>query len=315
MTPLLEFDAVSKSYRSRRGRGAGRNEVTAVRRVSLAVARGEILALVGESGAGKSTMGRLALGLERPDDGTVRLEGTDLTTLSARERRVTRQRTHLVLQDPYQALHPAMRIRELVAEPLAIAGVPRRQRQDRVERALEEVSLLPAGALLDRYAHELSGGQRQRVAFARALVGGPELVVADEPVSMLDVSLQADILDLIFELRRRHAITFVFVTHDLAVARHVADRIGVMSQGRLLELGSADEVVDRAEHPYTRALLAAVEELAPPPTVVGHLPPGGHPCDLHGSCDGRDPRCIEAEPVLVTAGTTHRYARHIATDT
>jgi oligopeptide/dipeptide ABC transporter ATP-binding protein len=309
-SPVLELRGVSRTYRSHHGLRSV-EATRAVRELDLTVGRGEIVALVGESGAGKSTAGRLALGLERPDRGQVLLDGVDLSTLGRRERLAVRRRTHLILQDPYHSLHPSMSVLDLVAEPLAIARTPRRDRAPRVLAALEEVALTPADRFLRRYPHELSGGQRQRVAFARALASEPELVVADEPVSMLDVALQVGILDLIRDLGRRHGITFVFVTHDLAVARHLADRIGVMYRGRLVELGPADDVVDGACHPYTRALLAAVEQLAPPPMPVDGLPPGGQPCQRHGRCDPSSQRCRDERPTLLEIGPGHLCATHV----
>ena len=309
---VVELRNVSKTFRPGQGLFSGREETHALRDLSFSVGQQEVFALVGESGAGKSTAGRMALGLEQPDEGQVLFEGTDLTVLSPRQRRVLRRRTHFVLQDPYQSLHPAMTIGKLVAEPLAIAGLPRQERRSRVAEALEEVRLTPPAEFLDRYPHELSGGQRQRVAFARALVGEPRLIVADEPVSMLDVSLQAGILELVTRLSTRHSV--IFVTHDLAVARHVADRIGVMYQGRLVELGTSGDVVDDPLHPYSAALLAAAEELAPPPPALGPFPPGGQPCRLHGHCDPDRRECIEAEPVLVEDPPGHHCLWHVVTE-
>lgn len=309
---VLEFRNVTKTFRSGVGLFRRGDETNALRDLSFSVGLHEVFALVGESGAGKSTAGRVALGLEQPDHGHVLFEGTDLTTLTSRQRRDVRRRTHFILQDPYQSLHPAMTVSKLVAEPLAIGRVPRAQRRDRVSQALEEVRLTPALEFVDRYPHELSGGQRQRVAFARALVGEPRLIVADEPVSMLDVSLQAGILDLVTRISKRHSI--IFVTHDLAVARHVADRIGVMYQGRLVEVGTSAEVVDEPLHPYTAALLAAAEELAEPPPALGPFPPGGQPCQLYGRCDPAHVECIEAEPVLTEASSGHCCLWHLTVD-
>lgn len=259
--PLLTLDAVSKAYR--RGSAVGRDaaHVQAVSDVSLTVGRGEILGLVGESGAGKSTLTRLVLGLERPDSGEVRLDGTTLSGLSGASLRTARRRMHLILQDPYQSLHPGMRIGRCVAEPLAIAGVPRPARPGHVESALEEAGLTPPADFTRRYPHELSGGQRQRAALARALVGRPELVVADEPTSMLDASLRFEILSLITAIRDAHGSAFLFVTHDLAMARHVSDRIAVLQHGRLVECAPTEDVINDPQHPYTRTLLAASESV------------------------------------------------------
>jgi ABC-type glutathione transport system ATPase component len=260
-TPLLTLSEVSKTYRRRVPGGQHASFVPAVADVSLTLQRGEILGLVGESGAGKSTLTRLILGLEHPDSGHVRLDGIDLATLSSAQLRAVRRRMHLIMQDPYQSLHPGMRVGRCVAEPLEIAGVARRARPGRVGAALEEAGLSPAGDIAARFPHELSGGQRQRVALARALVGRPELVVADEPTSMLDASLRAEILALFTQIRHTHGTAFVFVTHDLAMARHVADRIAVLQQGHLVECADTEDVINRPNHPYTRTLLAASDSV------------------------------------------------------
>ncbi len=261
MSALLDLRGVSKTFERRSGRRRGGTAVRAVHDVSLTLARGEVLGLVGESGAGKSTLTRLVLGLEQPDSGQVVFDGVDLAGLSSRDLRTARRRMHLVLQDPYQSLHPGMRVGRAVAEPLEIARTPRERRRSRVCQALEEVGLQPAEEFLDRYPHQLSGGQRQRVALARALVGQPELVIADEPTSMLDASLRADILSLVTAIRDAHGTAFLFVTHDLAMARYVADRIAVLEAGRLVEQGETEQLIASPTHPYTRTLLAASESV------------------------------------------------------
>lgn len=260
-TPLLELRHVSKSYVRRSPFRQRRSVVRALDGVSLAVDAHEIVGVVGESGAGKSTLTRLVLGLERPDAGQVMFDGVELATLSPAALRATRRRMHLVLQDPYQSLHPGMRVGRLVAEPLAIAGVPRSRRRDRVLPALAEAGLTPVTAFVDRFPHQLSGGQRQRVALARALVGRPDLVVADEPTSMLDASLRAEMLALLRQIRAAHGTAFLFVTHDLAMAEFVCDRIAVMHQGRLVEQGRTAQVIEDPQHPYTRTLLAASDSV------------------------------------------------------
>lgn len=307
---VLELDRVSKTFRSHGLRS--RPAVAAVRNVSLRLAPGEILGVVGESGSGKTTLAKLVLGLERPDAGRVVFDGEELTGLSERDLRRVRTRMHLILQDPYQSLHPGMRIAEAVAEPLAVAGEDRRARRGRAAEALEEVDLSPAGRFLDRFPHELSGGQRQRVAVARALVGLPRLVLADEPTSMLDVSLRAGILELLERVRRRHGIAFVVITHDLAVARHVSDRIGVMFRGEMAELGPSEEVVARPLHPYTRTLLRAVEDLAPPPAPVAPWAPRHRPCPYYGRCDRAEEVCAAVDPPLLEIRREHHAACHVA---
>lgn len=259
---LLSFAGVTKRFEVGPRRLTGqRDAVVAVRDLNLSVAAGEIVGLVGQSGAGKTTVGRLALGLERPDEGQVTFDGVALQDRSARALRALRHRMHMVFQDPYQSLHPGMRVGQAVAEPLEIAGTGRRQRREAVLQALEEVKLTPGEEYIDRYPHQLSGGQRQRVAFARALVANPRLVVADEPTSMLDVSLRAGILELVLHIRQRARSAVLYITHDLAVAKHICDRIGVMQQGRLVEVGPAAEIIDHPTHDYTRRLLRAAENL------------------------------------------------------
>lgn len=258
--PVLELRHVSKAFA---GRGRGRNvsSVVAVEDVSLSLNPGEIVGLVGESGAGKSTVGKLILGLERPSAGEVLFEGVDLGRLSERRLRSVRQRMHLISQDPYESLHPGMRVGAAVAEPLAVAGVKSRERAERAAVALEEVGLVPASEFVRRFPHELSGGQRQRVALARAFVAGPRMAVADEPTSMLDASVRAGILELILGIRERLGTAFLFVTHDLAVARYVSDRLAVMHEGRLIESGETDSLIANPQQEYTRTLLEASEEV------------------------------------------------------
>lgn len=260
---VLELEGVSKFFGARRG-WRSKEEIRAVDDVSLAVEEGEVVALVGESGAGKSTLARLILGLEQPDAGVVCFDGLDLATLSRRALRQARQRMHLVLQDPYQSLHPGLRVGSLVAEPLALRGAPRAGRAEAVWRAVEQVALHPAPAFCRRFPHQLSGGQRQRVALARALVAQPKLVIADEPTSMLDASLCAGILELILDIRDRFGTSFLYITHDLALARWVSDRMIVMREGKIVEVGPSDDVVHCPCSDYTKLLLAASEgELDP----------------------------------------------------
>ena len=256
MTALLELRGACKTFRT--GSGRRRRRVGALNDVSLALAKGEIAALVGESGSGKSTLGRAVVALERLDRGELVFDGTEYSRMSERGLRHLRRRMHLVLQDPYQSLHPGMRVKTAIAEPLQIAGV--RERGRRVEEALEEVGLAPA-EFLERFPHELSGGQRQRVVLARALVGRPQLVVADEPTSMVDATLRAGIVALIRQLRDRHGIGFLVITHDLDMAGAVAEQVAVMRRGQLVECGPAAEVFRRPSHPYTRQLLEAATEV------------------------------------------------------
>jgi ABC-type glutathione transport system ATPase component len=257
--PLLEVNDLNVRFRSRKG------EIRAARGVSFAVARGETLGLIGESGSGKTTVARAVMGLIGPATGSVRFEGREVLGLSGRELRRFRSRAHLIFQDPYDSLHPGMRVREIVEEPIKIHGTGDATHRGKAAlAALEEVGLTPTHRFAERYPHQLSGGQRQRVAIARAVVLNPALVLADEPTSMLDVSLRSEILTILKRHRDGHGAGYLFVTHDLALARHFCDRIAVMYRGSLVEMGPAETVVTKPLHPYTRALLAAVEELSPP---------------------------------------------------
>ncbi|MFP5364180.1 MAG: ABC transporter ATP-binding protein [Thermoleophilia bacterium] len=257
--PLLSLRGVSRTF-VREQRMWRRDEtIYAVRQVDLDVAAGETVALVGESGAGKSTIALMVLGIESPDEGRIVFDGADITALHGRARRRVRQRMHLILQDPYQSLHPGMRVDEAVGEPLAIGGVPRAERGERIARALRNVGLAPPEEFMRRHPHELSGGQRQRVAMARAFVCRPRLVIADEPTSMLDATLRGEILGLMARMRDELETTFVLITHDLASARLLADRVAVMRGGAIIEQGPTQRVLSSPAHEYTRVLLAASE--------------------------------------------------------
>ncbi|MQA14641.1 MAG: ATP-binding cassette domain-containing protein [Pseudonocardiaceae bacterium] len=252
MTPVLALRGLSVTFRGAGGR------VPALVDVDLEVAAGEMVGLVGGSGAGKSTVARAIAGLERPDSGTIALDGADLATLSRRQQRDRRRQLHLVFQDPYTALPPAMRVRRIVAEPLVIHGLAERDR--RVHDALAAVHL-PPERYLSRYPHQLSGGERQRVAFARALVTEPRLVLADEPTQMLDASLRAELVDLMEELRSGRGVAVLHITHDLALAQRSCDRLVVLRGGRVVEQGPTHAVLARPAHPYTRALIDAARRL------------------------------------------------------
>ncbi|MDQ1359064.1 MAG: peptide/nickel transport system ATP-binding protein [Acidimicrobiaceae bacterium] len=248
------------AYKTFTAGGSHGRRVTALDDVSLAVGEGEIVALVGQSGSGKSTLGRVVVRLERLDRGESLFEGVEYSRMAERPMRRLRRRMHLVLQDPYQSLHPAMRIGAAVAEPLEIARAGD-ARSPRVAEALEEVGLTPAANYLRRFPHELSGGERQRVVLARALVGRPRLVVADEPTSMVDATLRASIVKLIRDLRDSHGIAFLVITHDLDMAGAVAEQVAVMQRGRLVECGRTAEVFTSPTHDYTKALLRAAAEV------------------------------------------------------
>ena len=218
---------------------------------------------MGESGSGKTTVGRVSLRLQRPTAGKVWFDGRDVTNLPEDQLGWLRRRAQIVFQDPFSSLNPYMRVADLIEEPLLIDGVARPERMERVYRALEEVDLVPARRVANRYPTAMSGGQRQRVGIARALVRDPDYIVADEPVSMIDASSRIEILDLLRGLQEEHEVAFLYITHDIASARHFADRLAVMYLGAVVELGAAAQVIDHPRHPYTKALIAAVPEPDP----------------------------------------------------
>jgi oligopeptide/dipeptide ABC transporter ATP-binding protein len=321
--PILEVDDLHVDYAGRRGRGA----VHAVDGVSFDVRPGEVLALVGESGCGKTSTARAVMRLLKPSSGTVTFGGRDITTLSGRALRPIRAEMQMIFQDPYESLDPRQTVFDLVAEPLSIHGRARdpAERRRVVYRALERAGLNPPESVANRYPHHLSGGQRQRVAIASAMVLEPSLVVADEPVSMLDVSLRAGILRLMLELREQRDLAYIFITHDLSLAWVVADRIAVLYLGRIVEIGPAAEVIGSPKHPYTKALVSVIpvpEAGASADQLVlsGETPsartiPSG--CRFHPRCWrseqlGRPGDCSGVDPSLL--GESHRVACHHALD-
>ncbi|MFG2827778.1 dipeptide ABC transporter ATP-binding protein [Streptomyces sp. NPDC048434] len=323
--PLLRLADVSKTYPLHGGlfghRTPGRKgaaEVSAVAGISLTVRRGETFGIVGESGCGKSTLGRLAVGLETPTAGTVHFAGRDISTLNKRELRAHRRHVQLMFQDSYASMDPRMRVGAVLREPLVIQGIgDGAEQRRRIAGLLDDVGL-PRGAV-DRYPHEFSGGQRQRLGLARALALAPSLVVADEPVSALDVSVQAQILNLMRALQRDKGIGYLFISHDLAVVRHLADSVGVMYLGKLVETGPADQVLARPLHPYTRGLLDTVNapdpDAAPAGTPLGGetpsaaAPPSG--CRFRTRCPLATGLCATTEPPPAEPETAgHRVACH-----
>jgi ABC-type glutathione transport system ATPase component len=273
ISPILRLTDVHKSFRGR-GWRAPRHHV--LDGVNLSVGNGEAVGLVGGSGAGKSTIAKLVVGLEPPDSGQIVFEGHDITRMRGAELRAARRRLHLVFQDPYEALPPSLRVSDVVAEPLAIHGVGTPdERCERVREALEAVSLAPAEKYLERYPHELSGGERQRVALARAVVLHPRLIVADEPTTMLDVSLRLELLALMRRLGQEQGISYLYITHDLALARAFCDRLVILHQGQVVEEGAADDVIERPEHPYTARLVGAAVTL--PTDMAPSMPANTRP--------------------------------------
>ncbi|MFO1218771.1 MAG: oligopeptide/dipeptide ABC transporter ATP-binding protein [Burkholderiaceae bacterium] len=323
-TPLLAVEQASRHYRLPRERlGAPAPVVRALSDVSFTLHAGKSLGVVGESGSGKSTLARLVMALERPDTGRVRFDGHDLAALDAAALRRARAGFQMVFQDPYGSLDPRRRVWQTVAEPLAVLqGAARDAQRERAAETLEAVGLRASDR--DKYPHEFSGGQRQRIAIARALITRPRLIVADEPVSALDVSVQAQVLNLMQDLQDRFGVTYLFVSHDLAVVDLVCDAVVVLYQGRIVEHGDPDTLFRAAAHPYTRALLEAVPALdvadaaartAPPtsspqPAPSAPAAPGG--CPFAPRCAFRQDRCLQALPALRAITAVHRVACHEA---
>ena len=315
--PLLRVDTLIKEFPVHTGIfGRGGQVVHAVDGVSFELARGETLALVGESGCGKSTVGRLVLRLLEPTRGTVWFEGNDIGRLGDQALRAQRRRMQIIFQDPYASLNPRMTVGQTLAEPLVLHGLAPGNRAGRVAELLSLVGLNRAYA--DRYPHEFSGGQRQRIGIARALAVEPQLIVCDEPVSALDVSIQAQVINLLSDLQQRLGLAYLFIAHDLAVVKHIAHRVAVMYLGRIVEYGTKAQIFGEPRHPYTQALLSAVPMPAPGsrtrriilqgdvPSPIS--PPSG--CHFRTRCPYAQPICAEQQPVL--AGESgHTLACHL----
>ncbi len=315
--PLLEIENLTKHFRTKGGAGS----VQAVTGVSLHLKRGETLGIVGESGCGKSTLARLILRLIEPTAGTVRFAGEDLMALPLSELRPRRRDMQLIFQDPYASLDPRLTVGAIVGEPLAIHRVGRRKdRRERVAELLKTVGL-DADAIT-RYPHEFSGGQRQRIGIARAIALEPKLIIADEPVSALDVSIQSQILELLLDLKSRLSLSYIFISHDLAVVEHVSDRVAVMYLGRIVETTDTESLYRQPAHPYTEALISAVPQPDPERdrtriVLSGDIPNPESPpsgCPFHPRCPKVMATCPDALPSLKDIGDTahpHLVACHL----
>jgi len=300
MSDLLSLSQVVKHFPVRDGLGRARGAVRAVDDVTLAVGKGEVLAIVGESGCGKSTLGRVMLRLIAPDSGRVRFDGEDLGALPPRALRARRRDMQIIFQDPFGSLDPRMTVEAAVAEPLRLHGIvpPGRERAE-VASLLERVGLRPEHAR--RWPHEFSGGQRQRIAIARALASRPRLIIGDEPVSALDVSVQAQVVNLLSDLIRELGLTFVLISHDLGVVRHLAHRVAVMYLGQIVEEGSVAEIFGHPRHPYTRALLSAIPGHGGGAPIAGDVPSPVNPpsgCRFRTRCPHAEARCAAETPLL-----------------
>lgn len=317
--PILAVEQLKK-YFDIKGGVFGRKvgEVKAVDDISFTVKRGEILGIVGESGCGKSTTGKAILRLIEPTSGQIKFEGQDITNLDAKKMRQLRRDMQIIFQDPYASLNPRHTVEKIIGEPLLIHGMKNaKQRKERVRELLEVVGLQAYHA--SRYAHQFSGGQRQRIGIARALANNPKLIICDEPVSALDVSVQSQILNLMEKLRDEFHLTYVFIAHDLSVVKHISDRVGVMYLGQMVELTDKDKLYDDPKHPYTQALLSAIPMPDPDMNreriiLQGDVPSPSNPpagCPFHTRCPQAMEICKTLKPAFKEASDNHFVACHL----
>lgn len=316
---IIDLRQITKIYRTKEGfMGSREKKVVALNDVSLGVLHGEIFGLVGESGSGKTTAGRLIVKLEAPDRGRILLNGRDTNALRGKELKGFRRKVQMIFQDPYQSLNAQLSVLDTVAEPLTIHHIGRpAEREEKVQQVLKSVGLSPPEDFLFRFPHQLSGGQRQRVAIARAMVIQPLFVVADEPTSMLDASLSAQIFNILLDMRQKLQVTFLFITHSLAAARYLCDRIGVIYRGNLVEIGPAADIIANPRHPYTQALIDALPEFGKRRetkhygTLLQTARNSGEPfgCPFFHRCKLADEAtCLSKKPAMQTINDSHKAA-------
>ena len=317
---LIEVNGLKKYFPVKTGFGRADQSLKAVDDVSFTVKKGETLGIVGESGCGKSTLGRVLIRLLEPTAGSIRFDGVDLSETSPGELRRMRRRFQMVFQDPQSSLNPRMKVQRIMEEPLRTHGIRGGERNRRVRELADAVGL-PSDAL-KRYAHEFSGGQRQRIGIARALALNPEFIVADEPVAALDVSIQAQVLNLMMDLKKEFGLTYLFIAHDLSVVEYISDRVGVMYLGKLVELGDRDVIYREPLHPYTQSLFSAIpvpdpEHRGARVSLKGDLPNPVHPppgCRFHTRCPFAQERCRREVPVFREIAPGHHASCHFAED-
>ncbi|MBS7635185.1 ABC transporter ATP-binding protein [Candidatus Bathyarchaeota archaeon] len=322
---IVKANNLSKHYMIKKGiwsfLGGGKGfTIKAVDQINFEIMRGEIFGLAGESGSGKTTTGRMLALLEKPTYGSIIFEGTDLASLKGKELKHFRRKVQMIFQDPYESLDPRLKIYDSIYEALAIhsIGSSKQERTKIIKETLENVGLSPPEEFLNRYPHELSGGQRQRASIARAIVLKPKFIIADEPVSMIDTSVCAGILNLMMKLRSTMNVTYIFITHDLAIARYICDRLAIMYQGKIRELGHTEDVINKPLHPYTKILLSSVPIPDPGFKRQRIRIPGEWDifynqmgCKFHGRCPNANEKCTKEEPELREILPEHWVACHL----
>lgn len=320
MTPLLEVKDLKKHFPLSDGSLLPKNKgsVKAVDGISFSLEKGETLGLVGESGCGKSTAGRTILKLLEPTSGEILYKGESIINYKGEKLRKLRREMQLIFQDPYASLNPRMTVEQIIAEPMKVFGYPKKVRKKRVGELLDVVGLSSYHRL--RYPHEFSGGQRQRIGIARALALEPELIICDEPVSALDVSIQAQVINLLEDLQKEFQLTYIFIAHDLSVVNHISDRVAVMYLGEIVEISTADELYSNPKHPYTQALLSAIPEVNEEDKqerilLTGDLPSPSNPpsgCKFHTRCPFAEEICKQERPTIRTISENgHQVSCHL----